>query len=83
AWIREARPTSAEIQDILWSRTTSIFAAVQAAAAYAYSAVFAATNGNYPLLFEIGAAGIGLGLAVDLAMSGLRGSQREHVMSVS
>ncbi|HEY4129886.1 MAG TPA: YbfB/YjiJ family MFS transporter, partial [Gemmatimonadaceae bacterium] len=47
AWIREARPTSAEIQDILWSRTTSIFAAVQAAAAYAYSAVFAATNGNY------------------------------------
>lgn len=74
AWIRETRPDSREIQDLLWSRITSVFAAVQAVAAYAYSAVFATTGGNYRLLFELGAAGIAIGLVVDFAMSGRAGS---------
>jgi predicted MFS family arabinose efflux permease len=69
AWIRDTHPGDAGIQNALWSRITSVFAAVQAFAAYAYSAVFAATGGRYELLFELGAGGIVLALAVDFVMS--------------
>jgi predicted MFS family arabinose efflux permease len=82
AWIRDTHSGDAGIQNVLWSRITSVFAAVQALAAYAYSAVFAATGGRYELLFELGAGGVVLALAVDFAMSMRASMARSHAARV-
>jgi len=49
-----------------WSRATTSFAVMQAAAAYGLSFVFSSSGGNYLILFAIGAAALVLALVVDL-----------------
>ncbi|WP_321945550.1 YbfB/YjiJ family MFS transporter [Paraburkholderia sp. J10-1] len=49
-----------------WSRATTSFAVMQAAAAYGLSFVFSSSGGNYLVLFAIGAAALVLALFVDL-----------------
>ncbi|HTH98682.1 MAG TPA: YbfB/YjiJ family MFS transporter [Stellaceae bacterium] len=53
-------------QNIVWSQATIVFAAFQALAGYAYSALFAASGGDHRLLFEIGAGAIAIAFALDL-----------------
>ncbi|MGF1609804.1 MAG: YbfB/YjiJ family MFS transporter [Kiloniellales bacterium] len=57
-----------------WSRATVAFALGQAGAAYAFSFLFERT-GDYLLLFALGAAALGLALAIDLA-AGLIGRRQ-------
>jgi predicted MFS family arabinose efflux permease len=45
-------------QHVVWSRVTTTFAAFQAIAGYAYSAIFNASGGNHRLLFAIGAVAL-------------------------
>ncbi|MEM5383648.1 YbfB/YjiJ family MFS transporter [Paraburkholderia phymatum] len=45
-------------QHVVWSRATTTFAASQAIAGYAYSAIFNASGSNHRLLFAIGAAAL-------------------------
>ncbi|MEM5433938.1 YbfB/YjiJ family MFS transporter [Paraburkholderia diazotrophica] len=45
-------------QHVVWGRATTTFAAFQAIAGYAYSAIFNASGGNHRLLFAIGAAAL-------------------------
>ena len=59
-----------------WSRATVAFAIGQAAAAYGFSFLFERT-GDYLLLFALGAAAVGLALAIDLA-AGLIGRARRE-----
>ncbi|WP_322880190.1 YbfB/YjiJ family MFS transporter [Pandoraea sputorum] len=49
-----------------WSTATTSFATFQAGAAYGLSFLFAATSGNYSLLFVVGGVAMTLGLAVNL-----------------
>lgn len=49
-----------------WSRATTSFAVMQAAAAYGLSFAFSSSGGNYLVLFAIGAAALVLALFVDL-----------------
>ena len=55
-------------QNRAWSYATTAFAIGQAVAAYGYTYLFDRT-GSYTLLFGIGAASLGLALAVDFAAS--------------
>lgn len=52
-------------QTAVWSRATTAFAVLQAASAYGYSALFNQTGGQYRLIFELGAAFMGLTLLLD------------------
>jgi len=52
-------------QNVAWSRATTVFAALQAAAGYGYSAVFNASEGNHALLFFVGGAALAAALAVE------------------
>jgi predicted MFS family arabinose efflux permease len=63
-WLREIYPNDAPRQNAKWSRATVAFAAAQAAAAYAYSALFVASARDYRLLFGI--AGIAIVTAIAL-----------------
>lgn len=64
--IAELLPHHPAQQKLAWSLATVFFALFQAAAAYGLSFVFAATGGNYRLLFFIGAGAMVLALAIDL-----------------
>jgi predicted MFS family arabinose efflux permease len=64
--IHELLPHHPSQQKAAWSLATIAFALFQAIAAYVQSFVFAETNGNYRLLFLIGAAAIVLALTIDL-----------------
>jgi predicted MFS family arabinose efflux permease len=57
-WLREIYPNDAARQNAKWSRATVAFAAAQAAAAYAYSALFVAFAQDYRLLFGIACVAI-------------------------
>lgn len=53
-------------QKAAWSTATTSFATLQAGAAYGLSFLFAATSGNYSLLFIVGGVAMVIGLAVNL-----------------
>ncbi|WP_394777280.1 YbfB/YjiJ family MFS transporter [Undibacterium sp.] len=76
AWIREKAPGDSAQQNIAWSKATIFFAALQAAAGYAYSAIFAHSGGNHRLLFAIAAAALVLALLADVLLSALRDEQK-------
>ncbi len=57
-WLREIYPNDAPRQNEKWSRATVVFAASQALAAYAYSAIFVGSARDYRLLFVIATAAI-------------------------
>ncbi|WP_169708706.1 YbfB/YjiJ family MFS transporter [Trinickia terrae] len=63
--VHEIVPGDAERQNHVWSRATTVFAAAQALAGYAYSALFAHSGGDHRLLFAISAAAIVIGLGSD------------------
>ncbi|VVE61719.1 major facilitator superfamily protein [Pandoraea captiosa] len=52
-----------------WSTATTSFATLQAGAAYGMSFLFAATSGNYALLFMVGGAAMAIALCVNLVAS--------------
>ena len=58
--LREMLPHSPAAQKTAWSRATTAFALMQAAAAYVMSFVFAHSNGQYPLLFMLAAAALAI-----------------------
>jgi predicted MFS family arabinose efflux permease len=65
AWLRDAMPGDLAGQNVMWSRTTIVFAAFQAFGAYAYSALFNATGGNDRMLFAISGVAIVIAILVD------------------
>jgi predicted MFS family arabinose efflux permease len=65
--IHEIAPQDVELQRCAWVWCTVAFALGQAGAAYGFSALFAWSNGLYPLLFALGAAAFLVALAIDLA----------------
>lgn len=56
-----------------WSVATIVFALGQASAGYLFSYIFAATDGDYSLLFTFGSAAMGLALIVALTPHGSSG----------
>lgn len=56
-----------------WSVATIVFALGQASAGYIFSYIFAATDGDYSLLFTFGSAAMGLALIVALTPRGSSG----------
>ncbi|MDW3685969.1 YbfB/YjiJ family MFS transporter [Cupriavidus sp. CV2] len=78
ARVHETIPGNATQQNVVWSRATTVFAAFQALAGYAYSAIFNSSGGNHRVLFVIGAVAIVVGLVVDVvASSSSRASSQE------
>ena len=78
ARVHQTIPGNVTQQNVVWSRATTVFAAFQALAGYAYSAIFNSSGGNHRLLFVIGAVAIVVALVVDLvASSSSRASSRE------
>jgi predicted MFS family arabinose efflux permease len=69
--IHELIPHSSTDQRAAWAQATTSFALFQALGAYGLSYGFARSNGNYAMLFAIGAAAAAGALAVDL-VAGLR-----------
>jgi hypothetical protein len=67
ARIHEVLPHDHAGQHKIWSRATTTFAAFQALAGYAYSALFNSSGGNHRLLFVIGAGALGFVVIVDCA----------------
>jgi predicted MFS family arabinose efflux permease len=74
--IHELVPHRAEQQRVVWSHATTSFALFQAVAAYGFSWLFA-HDGDYLLLFRLGAAAMTLALAIDLVI-GLTGGGKER-----
>ena len=68
ARIHEIVPHNTYKQNIVWSQSTTFFAAFQAIAGYTYSALFTITNGGHRNLFLIG--GVSLALAFLLEVVG-------------
>jgi hypothetical protein len=66
AWIRELYPGDQNRQNAVWSGATIDFAAFQALAAYAFSAIYAASGGDYRLIFMLGAGALLLAVLLDL-----------------
>jgi predicted MFS family arabinose efflux permease len=66
ARIHESLPHRVQHQNIAWSRATTVFAAFQAVAGYAYSALFNASGNAYGLLFLSAGLALGVALLVDL-----------------
>ncbi|MGY4531775.1 putative MFS family arabinose efflux permease [Pseudomonas sp. TE3786] len=64
--IQQLLPGDLSAQNHAWSRATTAFALFQALAGYAYSYLYAASGGNYTLLFGIGAAAVLLALLLDV-----------------
>jgi predicted MFS family arabinose efflux permease len=75
-WIRELFPDDDRRQSIIWSRATICFAAFQALAAYAFSAMFDASGGSYRLVFVVGAAALAATVLLDLFEAPARPSMR-------
>ncbi|MDQ7247621.1 YbfB/YjiJ family MFS transporter [Dongia sedimenti] len=65
--VHELLPHAPAQQKAAWSRATTSFAVLQAAAAYGMSYLFAHDGGNYALLFILAAAATLLALVIDLA----------------
>jgi predicted MFS family arabinose efflux permease len=65
-WLREIYPDDAQRQNAKWSHATVVFAASQALAAYAYSAMFVVSARDYRLLFIVATAAIVLATALEL-----------------
>ena len=65
ARVHESVPHDAARQNQTWSRATTVFAAFQAMAGYAYSALLNATGGNHRLLFITAAVALVLALLAD------------------
>lgn len=59
-----------------WSRATTVFAAFQALAGYAFSAVFNASGGNHRVLFLCATVALAVALLGELAWSALSGKKR-------
>lgn len=59
-------------QAAVWSRATVAFAAFQAIAGYGSSWLFAHSNGNYTLLFLVGAGALALALAMEFLSPALK-----------
>lgn len=59
-----------------WSVATIVFALGQASAGYLFSYIFAATDGDYSLLFTFGSVAMGLALIVALIPHGSSGRKR-------
>jgi len=68
ARVHELEPHSAARQNRSWSHATTVFAAAQAVAGYAYSALFNASHGNHRQLFLIAAASLAIGVAIDFVV---------------
>jgi predicted MFS family arabinose efflux permease len=66
--IHELLPHDMAAQKSAWSAATTGFALLQAAGAYGLTFVFTQTDGDYRLLFLIGAAAFALTLGVDLVV---------------
>jgi predicted MFS family arabinose efflux permease len=64
--IHELIPHSAAGQRTVWAQATTTFALFQAAGAYGLSYLFAQSDGDYALLFVIGAAAVAVALALEL-----------------
>lgn len=64
---RELTPGNSAAQAVAWGRCTAAFAIGQAAAAYAYSAMFANFGDLYLTVFSIGGAAFALALLADIA----------------
>lgn len=64
-----------------WSVATVVFALGQASAGYLFSYLFAASDGDFPMLFAFGAAAIGVALLVALAPHGGSGRGRGNRIS--
>jgi predicted MFS family arabinose efflux permease len=56
------------LQGLAWSRATISFAIMQAAGGYAASFIFAASCGDYALLFALGGGAVAVALAIDFAV---------------
>ncbi|MCS3947140.1 putative MFS family arabinose efflux permease [Bradyrhizobium japonicum] len=67
--IHELVPHSTEQQRATWSHATTSFALFQAAAAYAFSWIYAQTGGDYLVLFGLGGAAVVIALAIDLGLA--------------
>lgn len=67
-------------QGAAWSRATIIFALFQALAGYAYSWLFASTQGNHVLLFCIGGAAVALALLSEALWLALRAVVRREAL---
>lgn len=65
---RELAARDPAAQAAAWGYCTTAFAIGQAAAAYAFSYIFASTAGGYPVLFGLAAAALLAALAVDLGV---------------
>jgi predicted MFS family arabinose efflux permease len=65
-WLREIYPNDTARQNAKWGRATVAFAAAQAAAAYAYSALFVASARDYRLLFGIACIAIVVAISLEV-----------------
>jgi Uncharacterised MFS-type transporter YbfB len=61
------KPACRFAQAAAWGCCTTAFAAGQAIAGYGFSYVFARTQGDYPVLFGLGAAALSVALTIDSA----------------
>ncbi|HVY15023.1 MAG TPA: YbfB/YjiJ family MFS transporter [Rhodopila sp.] len=64
--VHELLPHDPKEQTAAWSKATTAFALLQAAAAYALTFVFTQSGGDYQLIFIIGALAFVAGLGIDL-----------------
>jgi predicted MFS family arabinose efflux permease len=62
----QERVLSADLQKTAWGIATATFALGQAGGGYAYSFLFSATNGDFELLFVLGATALFLALVTNL-----------------
>ena len=81
--VHEAVPHDHAAQHAVWSRVTTTFAAFQAVAGYAYSALFNASGGNHRLLFAIGAVALAFIVVVDFASPWLTRKQTANRTSAT
>jgi len=70
--VLELAPAEGHGRKVAWSRATTAFAIGQAAAAYGYSYLFARTDGDYTLLFAIGAGALVAAVVIDVAANTAR-----------
>jgi len=67
ARVHEEAPLHPQIQNLIWSRATILFAACQAIAGYGYSALFNSSGQDYRLLFILASLAFVLALLIELA----------------
>jgi predicted MFS family arabinose efflux permease len=67
--VHDLLPGDLPAQHLAWGWTTIAFALCQAGSAYLYSFLFSRSGGGYAMLFGLGAAALGLALAIDFAVA--------------